>query len=280
MAERMRGGVSLLSLAKGIAPMLILAAPGFAQQVQGRAVPSSYDVVSIRLESEDPPAIGIRYTATGFEAYAVTLTDLVKESYGLPDARLVKGAANFKTKYHIVAKLSENDMDVMRLLSREQAVTERQKLLQSMLADRFQVAVHHEKSPLAIYSLEVSAHGLKLQAVTPEAAKDSGGTFFANGRIKGVLSMEQLAHIFSLSRRVDSDASDRTVVDGTGLRGQYPIDLAWTGVDGRQPPMVSADTEVYGSATAALEQVGLRLVPKTIDVDSIVVDHAVAPDLD
>jgi hypothetical protein len=44
--------------------------------------------------------------------------------------------------------------------------------------------------------------------------------------------------------------------------------------------MVSSDTEVYGSAEAAMEHVGLRLVPKTIEADSVAVDHAGTPNLD
>ncbi len=277
---------------QGVASILVMVPLALALQIQGGAPPTSYDVVSIKLESPDPSAIGIRYTMTGFEAYAVTLTDLIKAAYGLPDERLVKGASNLKTKYHILSKLSENDTKTKRSFSAEEAAIARQKLLQNILLDRFQLAVHHSTSPLAIYSLEVSAHGLKLYIATPEIVRDPNGagarnisepgsdSFFADGRIKGIFSMGQLVHILSLSRKVDSDASDRTVIDNTGLKGRYIVDLAWTGPSNQPPPMVSSETEIYGSADSALDQAGLRLVPKSIDADSVVVDHANTPNLD
>jgi hypothetical protein len=127
-----------------LASILFMAPSAFAQQRQGAGLPSSYDVVSIKLESQDPAAVGLRYTATGFEAYAVTLTDLIKEAYGLPDVRLVKGASNIKLKYHVVAKLSDVDANSSRSLSVKELSTERQVLLQRMLADRFALAVHHK----------------------------------------------------------------------------------------------------------------------------------------
>lgn len=267
-------------LINGVASFLIMALSVHAQQISGNAAPTSYEVVSIKLETLDPPAMGLRYTPTGFEAYAVTLEDLIKEAYGLPDVRLVKGASNIKPKYHIVAKLSDTDTDTLRSLSPQELTTERQLLLQALLADRFELVVHHASNRLPIYSLEVAKQGLKLEKVTPgslgtsDASKLEADSFFSEGRIRGVYSMERLAHILSLMRKLDEDAGDRTVVDTTGLSGKYIVDLAWTGPSVQSPPMVSQNTEVYGSVISALDQAGLRLVPKTIDMDSVVVDHA------
>jgi uncharacterized protein (TIGR03435 family) len=173
-------------------------------------------------------------------------------------------------------------MEVMRTLPPASATQVRQRLLQAILKDRFQATVHHTPSQLPIYSLEVAKSGLKLQEVAPEpanASQEKKAAFFAPGRIKGVFSMEQFARILSLSRKVDSNASGRRVFDNTGLKGLYIFDLAWTDTSG-QPPPDSRDTEIYGSASSALEQAGLHLVPKTIDADSIVVDHATPPTLE
>lgn len=264
--------------------LLLTAITGFragGQSADTRpTVPTSYDVVSIKLESQDPPAIGIRYTETGFEAYAVTLVDLIKAAYGLPDVRLVKGASKIELKYHIMAKLTDSDAATLRALSPQELSTERQLLLQAVLASRFQLAVHHANSPLGIYSLQVAKRGLKLQSVTmgdggnSTASQTGAESFFSEGRIVGVFSMGRLAHILSLMRDLSSDGVDRMVVDDTGLSGQYRIDLAWTGPSVTRPTMVSQTTEVYGSVSSALDQAGLRLVSKTIDADSIVVDHA------
>lgn len=274
------------TLLKVLAAIFVVAPLAFAQQGQGAALPNAYDVVSIKLESQDPPSVGIRYTATGFEAYAVSLTDLIKEAYGLPDWRLVKGAAGIKTKYHIVAKLSDADAKTLSALSAKDLTAERQRLLQAVLAQRFALVVHHTKSPLPVYSLEVGKRGLRLHEVMPGSAGASNqaqltvNSSFSDGRIMGVFSMERLAHILSLLHKLNSDGSDRVVVDETGLSGRYVVDLAWTGPTVSRPPMVSETTEVYGSVNSALEAVGLRLVAKTIDADSVVVDHAGEASLD
>lgn len=264
------------------ASIFLLALSAFAQPPQSAVGPAAYDVVSIKLESPDAQANGFRYSPTGFEAYGVTLTDIVKEAYALPDARLVKGASIVKPAYHIVAKFSAPDMEVMRSLPPARVTQIRQRLLQAVLKDRFQVTVHHTSSQLPIYSLEAAKSGLKLQQVAPEPAnapQEKKEAFFAPGRIKGVFSMEQLAHILSLSSKVNSDASDRRVFDNTGLKNRYVFDLAWTDTSG-QPPPVSKDVEIYSSASSALEQAGLHLVPRTIHADTIVIDHAAAPTLD
>jgi uncharacterized protein (TIGR03435 family) len=96
----------------------------------------------------------------------------------------------------------------------------------------------------------------------------------------GVFSMEQLAHILSLTHKFNLEGSDRTVVDNTGLSGEYIVDLAWTGPSDSRPAELSANTEVYGSVNSALDQAGLRLVSKIIDTDSVVVDHANMASLD
>jgi uncharacterized protein (TIGR03435 family) len=267
---------------KFAAAIFIVAQSVFAQPPQPTIGQASYEVVSIKLEAPDPQANGFRYTPTGFEAYGVTLTDIVREAYGLPDPRLVKGASMVKPAYHIVAKFSEPDMEAMRSLPPATATQVRQRLLQAILKDRFQATVHHTSNQLPIYSLEVNKSGLKLQEIRPESAnasQEKKGTFFAHGRIKGVFSMEQLARILSFSAKVGSDASDRRVFNNTGLKGLYMFDLAWTDASG-QPPPDSKDVEIYSSASSALEQAGLRLVPKTIDADSVVVDHAATPSLD
>lgn len=267
---------------KAAASGFLLLLSAFGQSPHPAVGPGAYDVVSIKLEVSDPGSNGFRYTPTGFEAYGVTLADIVKEAYGLPDLRLVKGASVLKPAYHIVAKFSEPDMAAMQSLAPAQVTQVRQRLLRVILKDRFRVTVHHTTAQLPIYSLKIGKSGFKLQQVAPEpgnAPQEKKEAFFAPGRIKGVFSMEQLARILSLSRKVGSDASERRVFDNTGLRGRYVFDLAWADTSG-QPPPDSKGIEVYGSAISALEQVGLQLVPKTIAADSIVIDRAAAPTLD
>lgn len=270
--------------------LALVAATICAAQSPISARPASYDVVSIELERPDVGENGFRYTSMGFEAYDVTLSDIVRAAYGLSDPKLVTGASGIKATFHIVAKLSPSDVDAMQSLTPAELAIERQQLLQGILKDRFHAVVHHTTSRLKIFSLEVSSGGLKLQEISTEVSsghmvdatvsKLQSQTFFADGRIKGIFSMAQLAHILSASAKVGSDASDRSVVDDTGLKGRYIFDLAWTSASGHPPPSVTSDTEVYGSAPSALDAMGLRLVPREVDADGIVIDRATMPDIE
>ena len=73
----------------------------------------------------------------------------------------------------------------------------------------------------------------------------------------------------------------RSVINKTGLQGVFDIALRWTvNQTSRSPAVVTAST-LGGSELnifAALEhQVGLKLVPTTISVEILLIDHAEAP---
>jgi uncharacterized protein (TIGR03435 family) len=65
---------------------------------------------------------------------------------------------------------------------------------------------------------------------------------------------------------------DRTVIDKTGLTGNYDIDLKWTPDDQQGTP--DAGPTLF---TALEEQLSLKLVPSKDPVDTFVVDHAEKP---
>jgi uncharacterized protein (TIGR03435 family) len=69
-----------------------------------------------------------------------------------------------------------------------------------------------------------------------------------------------------------SDNLSRTVVDKTGLTGNFDIDLKWTPDDQQGTP--DAGPTLF---TALEEQLGLKLVPAKGPVDTFVVDHVERP---
>jgi uncharacterized protein (TIGR03435 family) len=60
----------------------------------------------------------------------------------------------------------------------------------------------------------------------------------------------------------------RTVIDNTGLQGNYKVDLTW-----------AADDQTSGPSlfTAIQEQLGLKLEPTRGPVETLVIDHAEKP---
>jgi uncharacterized protein (TIGR03435 family) len=70
--------------------------------------------------------------------------------------------------------------------------------------------------------------------------------------------------------------SEQPILDMTGLKGQYDVDLQWTPdtVNGK-PAAEPVDITTAPSLFAAVrEQLGLKLEPKKGPLDTVVVDHA------
>jgi uncharacterized protein (TIGR03435 family) len=142
------------------------------------------------------------------------------------------------------------------------------RMLQTLLADRFKLALRHETKRLDGYALEVK-NGRKLEKNDGKSANISNG----RGHIVATnFSMDQFAEI--LSRQVDLP-----VVNRTGLDGGFNIDLQWT-PGGDRPARPDDLTPFDGITifTAIQEQLGLRLHAEKVPVEVLVIDHAERPD--
>ena len=115
-------------------------------------------------------------------------------------------------------------------------------MLQALLAERFQLKVHHETKDIAGYALTVVKGGrLKASeadcAAAPSAESPSApcGSFLIRAnRLDGTrVDMKQLAATLADQRDVA-----RPVVDSTGMAGAYDVHLEWApfGGGGVAPP--------------------------------------------
>jgi uncharacterized protein (TIGR03435 family) len=133
------------------------------------------------------------------------------------------------------------------------------EMLQTLLAERFQLALHRESRELAMLALVPAKNGLKLHAVEAGPAK----TAFRPGRLEAEkTSMEHLADLLGRHEKM-------RVVDATGLKGVFDFTLGWSpdeaaAGDGAEPSLF----------TALQEQLGLRLERRKGPVEVLVVDHA------
>jgi uncharacterized protein (TIGR03435 family) len=259
--------------------LLVFAPTALPAETGATEAPWAYDVVSIKLEAPDVGAVGIRKTPTGFEAYMVTLKDLVVGAYGLKDPSLVANAPDWKTRYHVIAKLDGDRVAMFNALPPEQQSEKSQQMLQALLAEYFHLRIHHDTKALAVYSLTADQHGLKLKEVAP-AGQTPTERFFEDGKIVGPFSIAQLVHLLNVGHVHGIDTADRPVVDETGLKGEYQFNLAWDTPSGAGTQGNDRNAVSYGSLESALvNAAGLKLVPKKIQADAIVVDHAEEPTL-
>jgi len=152
-------------------------------------------------------------------------------------------------------------------------------MLQSLLADRFKLAVHHQMEVRPVYELTVGSK-LKLKpsdAPNPDAAalkcKDDTGHRLCKGMTMGEL-VEILSALGMRGALNNADwLIDRPVVDMTGLSGAFDFTLDYgripgpggRGSDGPMPPIIRL-RDTIGA-------LGLKLDPAKRPFDVIVIDH-------
>jgi uncharacterized protein (TIGR03435 family) len=104
-------------------------------------------------------------------------------------------------------------------------------MLQTLLIDRFKIAVHHQKRSLAGYAVTVGKGGNKLEAGDNT---ESSSTSTGLGRMEARnTSMGKFADM--LARQLD-----QPVQDMTGLQGNYNLKLEWMPTD--SPSSTGTDT--------------------------------------
>lgn len=250
-----------------------------AQEESANATKFTFSVKPSELSTPTYAGSGVHmirmmYGPNGFEARNTSLLAILQEAYGVHADQILEAPPELaKTAYDIEIKAEGN-------ASQSQAndpflrQAEIRKQLQSVLADRFKLVLHHETKVLPQYLLEVGENGSKLQptkyADYPDTAIGPDGkgihrmmSQVREGQVMGIgaqkSSMAELARLLSMQL-------SENVVDRTGMTGQYDFNLQWS---------QSADNASL--FTAVQEQLGLKLVPQQAPSDVLVIDHIELP---
>ena len=232
-----------------------------AQPPAGAAAPLEFEVASVKpIKREIGPGAGPWTFSHGrFNAEAATLRGVIGWAYSTLTVQVHGGPGWLDTeRYDFVAKAESADA------SRD----ELRAMLQSLLADRFKLAVHRETQDLPVYTLVIAKNGPKLQE-----AKETEQTYG-----KWVARDQVLCTKFNMRGLVDLLAGvlGSPVSDKTGLTGRYDFKLQWTSLRAQKrvksdsPPLDSAP-DIFG---AVQEQLGLKLEAKKGPVEVLVVDRA------
>jgi uncharacterized protein (TIGR03435 family) len=146
-------------------------------------------------------------------------------------------------------------------------------MLQSLLADRFKLKVRWETREDPVYALVVAKGGPKfLHTTFALPPPPCPAEMYCR---QGYMSMSRLADYLSdLSRGF----SDFPVIDQTGLKGGYYINLQWP----RNPSVAGTHIAPQFASQAALfaalpQQLGLELEPTQGPEDFLVIDHIERP---
>lgn len=259
--------------------LMIVYCPLMAQTAATPAETPTFEVASIRQNLNPNPAWSMYFTADGVHAKDVTLFRALAEAYGVADNDLWSGGPAWlhKARFDIEAKY---DVEKYPNLTLEQ----RRAMLQQLLADRFNVVVHHQAKEFPLYALVVAKHGPKVEETKPEnQSKNPADSMMCTIRAgrEGTLEMQgctmgQFAD--TLGAYGGSDLG-RKVVDQTGLTGHYTLALHWAPLDSTSPSSAEPSAPEAGgpSIFTAVKELGLKLKPIKGPLDTIVIDRAEMP---
>ncbi len=182
-----------------------------------------------------------------------TLSDCLKFAFSLTTDQQIAGPDWINQKmvrFEVTGKAPADTPDGQLML-----------MLQSLLKERFQLAMHTEPREIQHYELVIGKNGPKLKESTVNAL-DATGAARLDGIKSNRMTMNKLASLLSRMTRMP-------VIDKTGLTGYYQFDLKYA--DERQPVENQVGPSVF---TAVQEQLGLKLESKKSPVDVLVIDHA------
>lgn len=206
-----------------------------------------------------------------FSAENVPRGMLVMKAYGVDSNRIVGGnSLRFGGEtYDIEAKADDRDP---RFKAAEAAGPAPQEalvnsMLQSLLADRFKLAVHSETRETTGYALVVAGGGPKLKEPTDARSGDGSISVTGRGRLTG-----QKAPLSMLAGQL-TRLVGRTVTDETGLEGEFDFTLEWTPEE--TPADLASGPSIF---TAIQDQPGLKLESRKERTETLVIDHVEKPD--
>jgi len=199
-----------------------------------------------------------------------TVRRMILEAYHLMPKEVSGGPAWLDSDWFVLDAKAERPASANQL----------RQMLQKLLAERCKLVAHRETREMPVYAVTVAKNGPKLheikegdpepaQMISRERAIELWGSRDADARAHwgGVSDLQQFLH--SLPNVVSIDGSgvhpiDRPVLDKTGLRGHYWIQVGWDSDDDFIP--------------AIQDELGLKFESQKAPVDVLVIDHIEKPD--
>jgi uncharacterized protein (TIGR03435 family) len=263
----------------------------------------AFEVASIK-PTPRPEGGGMRVGTTGgpgtkdpgrWTCENMSFSNLVSMAFELKAFELNAPAWTNDERFNINAKVPEGATKEMF-----------RAMLQNLLIERFGLRVHRESKEMQGFELVVMKGGPKFKESEPEPPKEAGsdqaarppapmmrpsigkdgfpvmppgasGTIMMNGRARQQWMRQPME---SIARNLSYQAG-KPVSDATGLKGNYDVSLYWLteSLGAAPPPPPEAGPgapEVSGPNlfTALQEQLGLKLEPRKVSIQVLVVDQA------
>lgn len=224
-------------------------------QQDARPVQPTFETASIRPAQVSmgcfsmlPPG-GTQYAVT-----CVTLRNLIEVAYA---TNYIEGGGKaLDTYYDVRASTGETPWTQESI----------RPMMRQLLIQRFHLNVHEEKRDVSGYRMVIAKGGAKMKTVSGDSipkgqkAGEPSQNFIYPGHVQGRgVDCNGIAHLLSALLHAP-------VSDATNLKGIFNIDLSYA-------PDNSTGSNLPSLFTALDEQLGLKLQPGKVAVETVVIDH-------
>ncbi len=262
-----------------------------------------FEVASVRLSPPDASTRGTDFLSPfevappkgGFLSANAVLLNYIVFAYKILDT------SQYPSLMAQLPKWARTDQFDIEARAEGSPTTDQMRLMmQSLLLDRFKLAIHSETRQIPVYALVLDKPGKLGPQLRPHpagaACANRGDTpvpvaagstpppfcgmdsWLVEGRIHDRMvdvTMEQVVSLVGGSAGFVGGREHLPVLDQTGLTGKYDLDIEFV----KDPGGPDIDSNAWGQTfTGALRnQLGLKLVKQTGPVSVIVIDHVEMP---
>ena len=277
-----------MRISQALIGLLIPAVVAIAQNDQH----PQFEVASIKPAAPDARGSFIRGTLGGrINITNMSLKDMIVMAWRLQPYQVSGGPSWIESAHY----------DVTAKPDHQPKQDELPLMIQALLQDRFQLKFHRETKEMSVYALALARKDGKLGPKLEEAKEGSCTKFdpskppppmepgkpptvFCGGMFMGPRGLNAsgvpVANLIPMLSRI----LGRTVIDKTGLTGNYNISLEFTPDESlafrpppdapKPPPSDNAAPSIY---TALQEQLGLKLESQKGPVEIFIIEDAARP---
>jgi uncharacterized protein (TIGR03435 family) len=251
---------------------------------------SAFEVAAIRPNTSGSPVVQLNPPVGGrFRAVNVTVRMLLMRAWRMKDFQITGGPDWMNSeRFDISAESTESGIDEVRYRT----------MLQTLLADRFQLKLHRDSKQMPVYDLVTTRNGLKLpegefkcfehDSPPPPPARGQPAPTVCGGFLMDGTHLE--GRRIAMPQFVNALANmlGRPVIDQTHYEGSFDVHLEFA-PEGIAPasgggfgaPSLAADAGSDSSKpsffTAIQKQMGLRIQADKAPVDILVIDRIEKP---
>jgi uncharacterized protein (TIGR03435 family) len=240
-----------------------------------------FEAVSIKANRSGDARSSFRGTLSGISVTNQTVTDIIRNVWNVNRLQIVGGPS----------WAGEDRFDIEARASGKAGRDELVAMMKTMLAERFNLAVHQETRPIPVYALvlarpdgrfgptfrqslatcdrtNIPAPGTPPPAPPPPldgVELPSCGTNTGRGMLRAAgIELEAFT-------RNMANAAGRIIVDETGLAGTFDMVLRFN------PDPNDTSSDLPSLFAAVQEQLGLKLDPRTAPAEVLVIDRVERP---